>query len=552
MQSHDFASTYVGTPFYMSPEICAAERYTLHSDIWSLGCVMYELCAREPPFNARTHFQLVQRIKDGRYPPLPAIYSPELQAVIKSCLQVNPRSRPDTAALLNLPVVRLMRKEREAVELGKTLKAKDELAAQRLRELEDRALAMQAEFELKRKELDASLRREWEVKARLEIERRVEMAAQQLEKVFEQELQGKVETELQRRAQAETGETDRSKAVGDIPSSSVSTQNDTDFPSTTELSSLSLDSPAAARLKPPPKVNRTPFGRSRTMFVGSPMDVQMVDPSPMSIACLSLSPRRQGLAVNGPSNIFSAADNSALPDMPVNSDDESDEELAAQPPSPSQRAAAKGNLKPQRPRLQTRMTAPVPKPNANTRAQDSSEANAKDKTEAPPLNPTQNVQLVPRADALRLGLAKEQRRPPANNRRLSKVPEGSGVVSNGSGSPVAKSRKALLPGRATAGPNVPAVGGGDDMHKAAVRNNMMRGRTLVELEQARLASKATAPRPSSSSSSSSSSNNNNNNKASAADENMGSSRAVEVVWDPERDEMPSPFLVRGTKGVRRT
>ena len=547
MQSHDFASTYVGTPFYMSPEICAAERYTLHSDIWSLGCVMYELCTREPPFNARTHFQLVQRIKDGRYSPLPAIYSPELQAVIKSCLQVNPRSRPDTAALLNLPVVRLMRKEREAVELGKTLKAKDELAAQRLRELEDRARAMQAEFELKRKELDASLRREWEVKARLEIERRVEMAAQQLEKVFEQEVQTKVETELQRRAEAEAGQTDASEAVGDIPSSSVSTQNDTDFPSTTDLSSPSLDSPAAARLKPPPKVTRTPFSRSRTMFGGSPMDVQMVDPSPMSIACLSLSPRRQGLAMNGPSNIFSAADNSALPDMPANTDDESDEELAAQPPSPSQLAATKGNLKPQRPRLQTRMTAPVQRSNANGRAQDGSNADTKDKPEAPPLNPTQNGPLVPRADALRLGLAKEQRRPAANNRRLSKVPEGSGVVSNGSGSPVAKTRKALLPGRA-AGLNVPAVGGGDDMHKAAVRNNMMRGRTLVELEQARLASKPTASRPSSSGSNS----NNTNNKASAADENVGPSKAVEVLWDPERDEMPSPFLVRGTKGVRRT
>ena len=86
MQSHDFASTYVGTPFYMSPEICAAEKYTLKSDIWSLGCIIYELCSREPPFNAKSHFQLVQRIKEGKVAPLPPVYSAELMAVIKDCL----------------------------------------------------------------------------------------------------------------------------------------------------------------------------------------------------------------------------------------------------------------------------------------------------------------------------------------------------------------------------------------------------------------------------------------------------------------------------------
>lgn len=76
MQSHDFASTYVGTPYYMSPEICASERYTLASDIWALGCITYELCARKVPFNANTQFQLVQKIKEGRVDPLPDNYSP--------------------------------------------------------------------------------------------------------------------------------------------------------------------------------------------------------------------------------------------------------------------------------------------------------------------------------------------------------------------------------------------------------------------------------------------------------------------------------------------
>src|SRR5438045_8055818 len=97
IQSHDFASTYVGTPFYMSPEICAAERYTLKSDIWSLGCIIYELCAKEPPFNANTHFQLIQKIKEGRIAPIPSVYSPELFNVIKDCLKFNTLRRHDTS-----------------------------------------------------------------------------------------------------------------------------------------------------------------------------------------------------------------------------------------------------------------------------------------------------------------------------------------------------------------------------------------------------------------------------------------------------------------------
>lgn len=60
----------------MSPEICANERYTLASDIWALGCITYELCARKVPFNANSQFQLVQKIKEGRVDPLPDTYSP--------------------------------------------------------------------------------------------------------------------------------------------------------------------------------------------------------------------------------------------------------------------------------------------------------------------------------------------------------------------------------------------------------------------------------------------------------------------------------------------
>ncbi|TVY86000.1 G2-specific protein kinase, partial [Lachnellula willkommii] len=269
MQSHDFASTYVGTPFYMSPEICAAERYTLKSDIWSLGCIIYELCSREPPFNAKSHFQLVQKIKEGKVAPLPGVYSPELNAVIKDCLKINPDRRPDTATLLNLPVVKLMRKEKEVVELGRILRNKDELANRRLQEAEERLRRVDSDKSNMRHEIESSLRREWEVKAQLEINRLVQVEIERLQKKFEQEVQEKVEVEVQRRSSTESSVSLKDFSGSgslpqhnDFPLSSVGS-GDADFPDSTDLTELSIDSPEPTKaLK---KSARTPFGRAQTM-----------------------------------------------------------------------------------------------------------------------------------------------------------------------------------------------------------------------------------------------------------------------------------------------
>ena len=358
MQSHDFASTYVGTPFYMSPEICAAEKYTLHSDIWSLGCIMYELCARTQPFNAKTHFHLIQKIKEGRVDPLPSHYSLELQNTIKNCLNVNPLKRPDTATLLKLPCIRLMRKEREIVELGRILKDKEEHATLKARELESKFIKIQNEKEQIRAEVEATLRREWEVKAGLEISRQVNNEKERLHKIFDSEVQKRVKVEVEREighrsssqgsqsssqttqfsCQTSTSTSSRSSLSSETlcaeskeskppsPSndthlSSVSTAADTDFPSITDLSSLSLDSPIVkpapekvdVKSKTPPQRRpRGPLSRARTQF-DSPMDIQMADPSPMSIACLSLSPRRneaaQTTGIPTGRNIFATAAN---------------------------------------------------------------------------------------------------------------------------------------------------------------------------------------------------------------------------------------------------
>lgn len=85
----------------MSPELMQEKAYDSKSDIWSLGCLIFELCALKPPFaEAKTHAELSILIRNGRIPPLPKGYSPALSSVIKAMLNLNPAMRPSAAQLL--------------------------------------------------------------------------------------------------------------------------------------------------------------------------------------------------------------------------------------------------------------------------------------------------------------------------------------------------------------------------------------------------------------------------------------------------------------------
>ena len=122
-QEQFLANTYVGTPYYMSPEVMMDKPFTPQSDIWSLGCVMYELCARHPPFQAKTHLQLSQKIQDGVFPPLPPVYSAVLGKTIAACINVSQAQRPTTATLLRLDVMKLCRRERELMDAQRQVEA---------------------------------------------------------------------------------------------------------------------------------------------------------------------------------------------------------------------------------------------------------------------------------------------------------------------------------------------------------------------------------------------------------------------------------------------
>ena len=68
-------STQTGTPYYASPEIWKDQPYDQKSDIWSLGCVLYEMCCLKPPFRAEDMDGLYKKVIKGIYPKLPSHFS---------------------------------------------------------------------------------------------------------------------------------------------------------------------------------------------------------------------------------------------------------------------------------------------------------------------------------------------------------------------------------------------------------------------------------------------------------------------------------------------
>eukprot|EP00041_Stephanoeca_diplocostata_P012948 m.220366 g.220366 ORF g.220366 m.220366 type:complete len:292 (-) comp19158_c0_seq2:334-1209(-) len=100
-RSKSMANSMVGTPYYMAPERLSQNEYSYPSDVWSAGCLLYEMSALRSPFQGTKNlYDLGERIQRADYPALPSsVYSQILIQLVTQCLQVCPTMRPSMRAM---------------------------------------------------------------------------------------------------------------------------------------------------------------------------------------------------------------------------------------------------------------------------------------------------------------------------------------------------------------------------------------------------------------------------------------------------------------------
>ena len=101
------AMSQIGTPYYLSPEICDNKKYNSKTDIWSLGCMLYEMCTFRHPFDAKDIKSLMKRILNAKYVPISdKRYSDDLRGLLGIMLNKDPNKRPTINQILGRPFIK--------------------------------------------------------------------------------------------------------------------------------------------------------------------------------------------------------------------------------------------------------------------------------------------------------------------------------------------------------------------------------------------------------------------------------------------------------------
>jgi hypothetical protein len=104
--SADLAKTQIGTPYYLSPEICCDKPYGRKSDMWAAGVCLYEMLTLTLPFTASDLPRLVTKILAGSFPPLPSRISDPVRRLVDLLLSKDPRNRPSVTNVLKSPLLK--------------------------------------------------------------------------------------------------------------------------------------------------------------------------------------------------------------------------------------------------------------------------------------------------------------------------------------------------------------------------------------------------------------------------------------------------------------
>ena len=105
LTDRNYARTTVGTPYYIAPEVWDNQKYDYKCDLWSLGCIIYELCNKVAPFRGTNFETLRDNIKSGKYNPISQRYSQDLKQIISMMLITNPNKRYSAKELLNTSII---------------------------------------------------------------------------------------------------------------------------------------------------------------------------------------------------------------------------------------------------------------------------------------------------------------------------------------------------------------------------------------------------------------------------------------------------------------
>nr|XP_026486067.1 serine/threonine-protein kinase Nek8-like [Vanessa tameamea] len=99
-------STVIGTPYYLAPELCEGKPYDTKSDIWALGCLLYEMCTHRRAFESETLVGLVKAITCGSVHPVDlTVYDRGIQDLIDSMLSILPDKRPTIKDLMGKKII---------------------------------------------------------------------------------------------------------------------------------------------------------------------------------------------------------------------------------------------------------------------------------------------------------------------------------------------------------------------------------------------------------------------------------------------------------------